>query len=1113
MKAGRVACTLLLCVAWVTGLSVAQEVTATLRGTVHDPEGTLLPGVPVSVSSASRGGSARTVVTDIKGRFRFPLLLPAGDYFLSVNYPGFASTELGPIDLNAGRTTIQDITLQPAEKLTEHVEVTAHGNVVDTENTRTSSTFNTEFVEGLPIIGRNYQDILTLTPGVTDTNGDGNPNVQGARETGLQYRLDGGNITDPASGKFGQNLNIDAIEEIEVITAGAGAEYGRADGGFANIITKSGGNDFEGTFRLVWRGAILDGVGAANNNDTVARTSPITGNLRDFSPFLTVGGPLRKDKLWYFVSYQSIDRIEPLNLAGLTLDRRTMGHTLFGKLTWQVDSDDKLTLQYNEDPERQLGELLDLGVDKNSDAEIRRGGNTLLLRWTSIVSPSLLVEAVLARYDAGVAYTPVSDRFHPIMVETQPFVFGGLKTLQALYPTEPCSANGFSSGFIRNCDPRNGPVSIYEIDLHRGITTGPYPNKTNDDRQRNSIRTDLTYTIEDAWGEHQLKTGLEFADEKYQDAPINNPYFLNGYDRCEDVCVDPNSPSCPSLCKTTSGAVLVNDVAGFQILFAPSPITLDQKVESFNSSAYLQDVWKPVPNLTIQAGLRVDEEAIDTSGLTPFQPRNEKRKSIAIVEGLCDDALRVARFGSGISNGPTVCDDTSRIPGEPPAFPLKYKMDRDTPNKLRKYDTNFDGYFDSGVDGPVWYNPYTNFQDLSTENFEIKNVNLSPRFSVSWDPWADGKTKVFGTWGRYFDRLFLDTVAGESSPQRYNYVFFPGKVVNGRFGPSDSGQFTPALVSQSSSAVSLNQVDRNLRTPFTDVFTLGFEREIAPEWSVKVTYTQRLAWDLLQDTDLNHILCTQYPTEFNIPSRLICPLYTDSSGKVHLTADQFGKVTTSGRKPNGAPDLYVVNPNYNQVLRVGNYNSSLYRSFAFELHRRLHRNWQMQLTYTWSEAFGQAEEYSSDLGNDPSTADDEAGYLDYDQRHRVIFIATTILPKDVELGSSILWESGTPYSVIGQVADQDSDGNVTFRTYYPTSQRNDQRNGSFWSLNLKAIKRFNIGKAAASASLAVNNILNADDATIGAFRTTSFTGVQLERGPLGLRRFGRYWELGFTMNF
>ena len=1091
MKIQRLAVAVLALSALSVSGALAQATTATLKGKVVDTDGVGLPGVPVSVHTATHGAAAKTVMTDVEGNFKFQLLPPANDYFISVNYPGFASIDVGPIDLDPGKTTVQDVTLRTSEELTERVEIVAHGSIVDTESTKSSTTFNTEFIEGLPIIGRSYQSILTLTPGVTDTDGDGNPNVQGARETGLQYRLDGGNITDPVSGTFGQNFNSDAIEEIEVITAGASAEYGRADGGFANIITKSGGNDIEGSFKLIWRGAILDGDGAGENQDTFVTRNTLDTDLSDTRPYGTLGGAIKKDKLWYFISLQYINTSLPLNLAGVTITQTSKGWQNFGKLTWQVNSDNKVALQVNTDPRDFEGLFLNFGTSQDSDALFRQGGDTTQLRWTSIISPTLLMETLIGAYDSGIAITPISDVFHETNITSIVNRDQGRVTLQAIYPTAECSADGTALGFVPNCDPALAPpgaVSIYQINLVTGTTTGPFTFKNNDSRIRNSIKTDLTYTIEDAWGEHQLKSGLEFADEKFEDTQINNPLFVNVFEPCPE-------------CRDATGTPVPNAVRGVQFLSTPTPVTLEPRAVSFNSTAYVNDTWKPRPNLTLQVGLRIDREDVDTSGFTYFNPRDEKRNFNGLVEALCADARRVQQAG-GSSNWGSVCDPKSGFqPGGTPVQNLKYDMDAQTPESLRKFDANRDGAFDEGEDGSPWYDELTAFPDRLPENFSITNMNLAPRFSVSWDPWADGKTKLFSTWGRFYDRLFLATVSGEIGPDTINYTFEPDPT---RF------QFVADQISQNVSAVSVTQIERNLKTPFTDVFTVGVERELAPEWSARLTYTQRFGWNLLQDIDLNHILCTEFDTEFGVDPSTVCPSFTDASGRVHLNDDAFGN---SDRTPNEAPDLYNVNRNFNQILRVGNYNDSEYRSVALEIQKRLHRNWQMQGSYTFSKAQGQAEGFSQVLGNDPSTKDDEDGYLSFDQRHRVLFIATTHLPKDVELGGTVSWESGTPFSVQAQVVDHDDVLNSTFRTFFPTHQRNDQRNGGFWSVDTKLVKRFIIWNVQAAAELSVNNLFNDDDLTLAAYRTSSFSGVSLVEGPQGLRRFGRFWEIGMTLNF
>src|SRR5262249_39164098 len=162
------------------------------------------------------------------------------------------------------------------------------------------------------------------------------------------------------------------------------------------------------------------------------------------------------------------------------------------------------------------------------------------------------------------------------------------------------------------------------------------------------------------------------------------------------------------------------------------------------------------------------------------------------------------------------------------------------------------------------------------------------------------------------------------------------------------------------------------------------ERELAPEWSLSVTYINRKGRDLLQDVDVNHITCEQYGSYLGIDPQVVC----GDAGR--LETDRFGDfgVAPGGpvsggnfnfnrgfSQPNGAPDLYTVNNGFNQVLRIGNYNTSSFESYELKIVKRLHRNWQMQASYTWSKAFGQAEAFGSTLGNDPQTKDDEKGYL------------------------------------------------------------------------------------------------------------------------------------------
>lgn len=224
---------------------LAPTGTGVLRGRVIDSGGVPLPGVPLTIRSASSGSVVKSVVTDVDGNFFLQLLPPARDYLIQVSYPGFASVDVGPIQVEPGKVTAQEVTLRTSAELTEGIKVMAHGNIVDTSSASSSTTFNSEFVQGLPITGRNKQKIGGVAGGVIGGTvggvGAGLVNMQGARQTDLQYRLDGGNVSDPAGGAFGRNVNFDAVEDVEVIRAGASTEYGRAEGGFAGITTPDSG--------------------------------------------------------------------------------------------------------------------------------------------------------------------------------------------------------------------------------------------------------------------------------------------------------------------------------------------------------------------------------------------------------------------------------------------------------------------------------------------------------------------------------------------------------------------------------------------------------------------------------------------------------------------------------------------------------------------------------------------------------------------------------------------------------------------------------------------------------------------------------------------------------
>jgi hypothetical protein len=300
--------------------------------------------------------------------------------------------------------------------------------------------------------------------------------------------------------------------------------------------------------------------------------------------------------------------------------------------------------------------------------------------------------------------------------------------------------------------------------------------------------------------------------------------------------------------------------------------------------------------------------------------------------------------------------------------------------------------------------------------------------------------------------------------------------------------------------LSAAQVDRDLKTPFTDEFTIGFERELAPHWAILFTYIRREGRDQLQDVDVNH-----FTQDVNADGLL------DDNIGIEVSPSQCGGDEPGPCRlhlPDGLADLFSWGPFFSEVLRIGNFNSSDYESYQIALTRRLSRRWQMTTSYVHSETIGDAESFDSVIGNDLGTIDEARGPLDYDQTHVGKLSAVVFLPLRQSLGAAVTWASGLPYSVVrGPITSTDSLGSTTVRTGFPSGQRNDQRNPSSWLLNVMYRKEVQVGRVAGLLSLEVENLLGTDNIRILEENESRTLGVDSKR------RFGRRWQLGMQFHF
>jgi hypothetical protein len=298
------AATVLCCFIALVAPAFAQtQITSgVIQGAVTDATGGALPGVTVEVRNTETNLS-RVLTTGNDGRFVF-LQLPSGTYIVTYTLAGFATLVQENVLLTVG----QAVTLSSqmtVSALAETVRVTAEPAVVETTRAAVASTLNQTTVEQTPILGRKFEDLLTLTPGVSVVQGPDGDEITFAGQRGVfnNISLDGGDFNN---GFFGEqvggqraaiDITLEAVKEFQVIASGAPAEFGRTAGGVVNVITKSGTNDLHGSLFHFQRLKALTG--------DLSDGSELEGFRREqFGG--TVGGPIRRDRAFFFVATEGI---------------------------------------------------------------------------------------------------------------------------------------------------------------------------------------------------------------------------------------------------------------------------------------------------------------------------------------------------------------------------------------------------------------------------------------------------------------------------------------------------------------------------------------------------------------------------------------------------------------------------------------------------------------------------------------------------------------------------------------------------------------------------------------------------------------------------------------
>jgi len=520
------------------GVEVGQ-----ITGYVSDPSGLPVSDVKLELTGENMIGGARKSNTNEDGEFRFRNL-PPGKYELVATHDLYRSVKTENISVHIGATATVDLVLEPpVAQQAEAYIVKGSVPVVDTERAALGSAISDTFTETVPT-SRDYQGITNLLPGVVDPTGSGNPNIHGAADFGNAYMLDGINITDPVTATFSTNFNFDAIKDVEVLTGGRDAEYGNAMGGIVNIVTKSGGNDFHADASMYYRS------GSMYWRDKGEEEL----NRQTYDVNLNVGGPIIRDKLWYFFSGEVPWNIWQLSTTAQTKnifpDQKGKTHPPWefrafyglGKLTWQPLAWQGFKVMLQGDPTTIFNEQQSVFVHPDAERQRYQGGVIASLISDTSITPELFLNAKISIQHSRLYLFPQS--------------------------------NDFDTAGRSNAE--TGTYTVNERVWQ------------DDNRYRIQFQPSLTYTLSNLVGEHTLKAGVDvsLAADKWYVAYTGGGYYT-------DDGLDPTKPD------SASGV-------GLPYRYTKMTAPLDTLVVGDIEGYYIQDIWKPLRTLTIRPGVRVD---------------------------------------------------------------------------------------------------------------------------------------------------------------------------------------------------------------------------------------------------------------------------------------------------------------------------------------------------------------------------------------------------------------------------------------------------------------------------------------------------------------------------
>jgi outer membrane receptor protein involved in Fe transport len=977
--------------------AVGQLSTATASGTISDQDGAVIPNATVLFTQTDTNFT-RSIVTDNEGTYRAPFL-PIGPYTVKVSAPGFEPFAQSGIVLTVNQQALLNFTLKLGMQTTE-VEVTGQVPLVNQENSVLGGTVDNHQIDNLPLVGRNVYDLLSITPGVQNVqseNSIGLPMqhviINGSTDNmvgQVTYYLDGGlNMTGLRD--TGNVLpNPDAMDQFNVQTNNFSAEYGRTGAGVVSVVTKSGTNTFHGS--------VFEFHQETNFNATsYLQTSRTPQHINRFGG--TAGGPVLKDKVFFYGSYGGLRQISPQNFNTVVPDAKQRTgdfsenlnatgtnyggkFTVYDPVTNQPVPGNRFDLSPNFVPDPVAMAVLNQNVPLPSpnrptpdnryvgniglpnetneylakgDVQVLNNHRISLGYFQSLGSQTVfpggnLPGWALSKYNYRQQNANASDVWTLSSRSVNQLWLSYSRMMAGRVSSPGKSLADYGSDLNVQGTPSLPQIAVSNFFTLGQSITGP-------------VAGDNVYGVRDVLsttrGSHALNVGAELYLEKDRLQTLLNNYGVFNFSN------------------TTAGTH--NAISDFLIgrvyqMSQDSPD--DANANYWNYGLFVQDNWKILPNLTLNLGLRYDVQTPPT-----------------------DTLRRIAIFKSGVQS--TVS----------PSAMLGQLFPGDS------------GVPDGGVD--------TNYN------------HFSPRIGFAWSPYSNSKTVIHGAAG-----LFFDTIGGNEWMLPQNFQPFAVRQTNAythvvslkhiySTDPTDfPGGVSPfpyvydKVNPKYVSPAQLVFLQQGMRWPYNYQINFGIQQQVTSNLAFTINYVSSLSRKL--------------------------PLYIDENAPIYNTANPASNTanTVNCRRPfNAVPfktgsttacatpaigSKYMSN---GYVIEDG--QSANYNGMQVGIEKRLSNSFSVNGFYIWSKGLASASmQTTGNIGNSTATMPEDyrAMYLDRqrednDARHLVVvtavwkpnyFAHSNLFARTVlngwSLATAVTMRSGKPFNITSG-KDDNVDGN------------------------------------------------------------------------------------------